>query len=154
MFGDRFFCSYIDKIAKYKFGNPGWEGGSLSHPPPGIPSFSMMQRCNARVRMHLCTCQAALSFNALRKFVIDIPTKMIKKMYSLDEEKGDLVFGRARKPRMLCYISDVGIRGIYLSLTLGTAKFKQLDKSCSLKKKIPIMFYLQRNQFDCQMYEK
>ena len=25
------------------------------------------------------------------------------------------------------FISDVGIRGIYLSLTLGTAKFKQLD---------------------------
>ena len=29
-------------------------------------------------------------------------------------------------------ISDVGICGIYLSLALGTAKFKQLDKSCSL----------------------
>ena len=25
------------------------------------------------------------------------------------------------------FISDVGIRGIYLSLALGTAKFKQLD---------------------------
>ena len=25
------------------------------------------------------------------------------------------------------YISDVEIRGIYFSLTLGTAKFKQLD---------------------------
>ena len=25
------------------------------------------------------------------------------------------------------FISDIGIRGIYLSLALGTAKFKQLD---------------------------
>ena len=25
------------------------------------------------------------------------------------------------------FISDVGFRGIYLSLTLGTAKFKQLE---------------------------
>ena len=31
------------------------------------------------------------------------------------------------------YISDAGIRGIYLSLTLGTAKFKQLDQSYSDK---------------------
>ena len=30
----------------------------------------------------------------------------------------------ARKPRMLYFSSIVGIRGIYLSLTLGAAKFK------------------------------
>ena len=55
-------------------------------------------------------------------------------MFNQDEEKiqfalGNraLVFGRARKPRMLIFISDVEIRDIYLSLTLGTAKFNQLD---------------------------
>jgi hypothetical protein len=31
------------------------------------------------------------------------------------------------------FISEVGIRGIYLSLTLGTAKFKELDESCFSK---------------------
>ena len=41
------------------------------------------------------------------------------------------VFGRARKSSMLYFISDVGTSRIYLSLTLGTAKSKQLDKSCS-----------------------
>ena len=30
------------------------------------------------------------------------------------------------------FISDVGTHGIYVSLTLGTAKFKQQDFSCSL----------------------
>jgi len=46
---------------------------------------------------------------------------LLKKMYNLDEETGnrELVFGRGSKPR--------GIRSIYLSLTLGTAKFNQLD---------------------------
>ena len=56
-------------------------------------------------------------------------------MFNLDEEKivftfGNkaLFFGRARKLRMLCFfISDAEISGIYLSPTLGTAKFKQLD---------------------------
>ena len=35
-----------------------------------------------------------------------------------------------------CYvfISDVGLCGVYLSLTLDTAKFKQLEKSCSFLK--------------------
>ena len=54
-------------------------------------------------------------------------------MFNLDEEKIEFAlcnralvfFGRAKKPRMLCFISDVDIRGIYLSLTLRTAKFKQ-----------------------------
>ena len=40
-----------------------------------------------------------------------------------------LVFSRTRKPSV--FISDVGIRCFYLSLTRGTAKFKQLDESCS-----------------------
>ena len=50
----------------------------------------------------------------------------LKKMFNLGEEKieyalghKELGFGRTRKPRMLCFfISDVGTRGIYLSLTL------------------------------------
>ena len=56
-------------------------------------------------------------------------------MFNLEEEKKnkEVCFGRARKPRMLCFISDVVIRGIYLSLTLGTAKFKQLVESYSLE---------------------
>ena len=32
------------------------------------------------------------------------------------------------------FISDVGICGIYLTLALGTAKFKQIDQLCSLPK--------------------
>ena len=32
------------------------------------------------------------------------------------------------------FISDVGIRGFYLSLAPGTANFKQLDLSCSFGK--------------------
>ena len=42
-------------------------------------------------------------------------------------QQGYMVFGRARMPRMLFFISDVGIRDIYLLLTLGPAKFNQLD---------------------------
>ena len=34
-----------------------------------------------------------------------------------------LIFGRESKPRMLCFISDAGTHGIYLSLTLCTAQF-------------------------------
>ena len=55
-------------------------------------------------------------------------------MFNLEKEKifvhlatRILVFGRARKPKMFVFIFDVGARGIYLSLTLGTAKFKELD---------------------------
>ena len=54
-----------------------------------------------------------------------------KKMFNIDEEKKECTwqheffFGRARKPRV--FFSDVGFCGIFLSLTLGTANFKQLD---------------------------
>ena len=44
------------------------------------------------------------------------------------------------------FISDVGIRGIYFSLTLGTAKFEQLDSSCSLSYK-----FLREPVFECNM---
>ena len=41
-------------------------------------------------------------------------------------KQGDMCFGMASEPRFdFYYISDVGIRGIYLSL--GTVKFKQLE---------------------------
>ena len=40
-----------------------------------------------------------------------------KSKYETGQESGDCNF----------FISDVGIRDIYFSLTLGTAKFKQLD---------------------------
>ena len=39
-----------------------------------------------------------------------------------------LVFWQGKKAeKVVIFISDVEIRGIYLSLTLGSAKFKQLD---------------------------
>ena len=54
-----------------------------------------------------------------------------KKMFSLDEENifvhlaTFLVEQESRE--CFVYISDIGTRGIYLFLTLGTAKFKQLE---------------------------
>ena len=56
-------------------------------------------------------------------------------MYSLDEERiesalgnREILFSAGKEGRECCIsICDVGIRGIYLSLTLGTAKLKQLD---------------------------
>ena len=69
-----------------------------------------------------------------RNFSHGVHTLSLKNVFNQDEEKIQfalgtraLVFGRARKPRMLIFISDVEIRDIYLSLTLGTAKFNQLD---------------------------
>ena len=52
--------------------------------------------------------------------------KMWKKMFNLDEEK--IVFFLAEQDRWECCvsISDVGVSGIYMSLTLGTAKFKPI----------------------------
>ena len=55
--------------------------------------------------------------------------RFLKKNFNPDEEKifvhslTRTCFGRARKPRMFVFISDVGTC-IYLSLTLGTAKLK------------------------------
>ena len=46
-------------------------------------------------------------------------------MLNLDEK--DEVLFLAGQESQECFISDVGICGIYLSLTLGTAKFKQID---------------------------
>ena len=62
-----------------------------------------------------------------------------KKILNQDEKRmctwQQVLFLAGYKNRESCvYISAVGIRGIFLSLTLGTAKFKQLYKSCSLKK--------------------
>ena len=55
-------------------------------------------------------------------------------MYSLDEEKIECEFGNreiwflaGQGSRDCIFTSDVKNRGIYLSLTLGTANFKQLD---------------------------
>jgi len=47
---------------------------------------------------------------------------------------GNKEFLAGQESRECCaFISEVGIRGIYLSLTLGTAKFKELDESCFSK---------------------
>ena len=58
----------------------------------------------------------------------------LKKMFNLHGEKiecalgnEDFCFWKGTKAANVYYISDVKIRGIYFSLTLGTAKFKQLD---------------------------
>ena len=58
-------------------------------------------------------------------------------MFDLDEEmiecaplgNKELFLWQVKKAEDV-FISDVGIRGIHLSLTLGIAKFK-LDQSCS-----------------------
>ena len=54
-------------------------------------------------------------------------------MFNIDEEKikftlgnKDFVFFEKVK-NVVLFISDVGIRGIYLALTFGTVEFKQLD---------------------------
>ena len=47
-------------------------------------------------------------------------------------KQGDGFLARQESEDCFDFISDVGILGIYLSLALGTAKFKQLDLSCSL----------------------
>ena len=63
-------------------------------------------------------------------------------MFNLDEEKIEfslgnraLVFWQGKKAEnVVFFISDVLIRGIYLSLTLGTAKLKKINYYCSLPK--------------------
>ena len=62
-------------------------------------------------------------------------------MFNQDEGKIECVAGN----REICFLAgqesrdcldfiyDVGIRGIYLSLALSTAKFKHLDKSRSFR---------------------
>ena len=62
-------------------------------------------------------------------------------MFNLDKEKIECALGnqefclwQGKQTENVVFISDVGIHGIHLSLTLGTAKFKQLDESCSFKK--------------------
>ena len=41
--------------------------------------------------------------------------------------QGGFGFWQGKKAENFFLISDLGTRGIYLSQTLGTAKFKQLD---------------------------
>ena len=48
-------------------------------------------------------------------------------------KQGDMYLAGQESRDWFDLISDVGIRGIYLSLALGTAKFKQLDSSGSYK---------------------
>ena len=60
-------------------------------------------------------------------------------MFNEDEgmrslKHGDMFLAGQESRDYFDFISDVGIRGIYLSLALGTAKFKQLDQSCSFLK--------------------
>ena len=42
-------------------------------------------------------------------------------------KQGDMFLAEQESRDCFDFISDVGICGIYLSLALGTAKFKQLD---------------------------
>ena len=63
------------------------------------------------------------------------PYKNTKKMFNQDEEKnrmggwkqGDMFLAGQGSQDCFDSISDIGICGIYLSLALGTVKFKQLD---------------------------
>ena len=55
-------------------------------------------------------------------------------MFNLDEEKVSCALGYMDffwQAKKAVFVSDVGICGYYLSLTLGTPEFKQLDLSCS-----------------------
>ena len=62
-------------------------------------------------------------------------------MFNLDEEKIEfaldnraLVFWQGKKAEnVVIFISEVEIRGIYLNLTLGTAKFKQQSQNNKTK---------------------
>ena len=57
----------------------------------------------------------------------------MKKRYNVHLEQG-VLFLEGQENRKCCvFISDIGIRGIYLSLTLCTAKLKLLDESCALQ---------------------
>ena len=51
--------------------------------------------------------------------------------------QGDLFLAGQESRECYIFISDIGIRGIYLSLTLGTAKFKQLDDLSAAFKMFP-----------------
>ena len=56
--------------------------------------------------------------------------KLGKKMFNQDEEQignREKCFWQGKSRDCFGFISDGGIRGNYLSLALGTAKFKQLD---------------------------
>ena len=77
-------------------------------------------------------------------------------MFTLDEEKIECTLGNRalaywhgkKAENVLCFfISDIEIPGIYLSLTLGAYKFKQLDKPCSLSKTPKILFFLHNQMF-------
>ena len=48
--------------------------------------------------------------------------------------KKNVHFWQGKKEKKVELISDVGICAIYLSMTLGTSKFKQLDLSCYFRK--------------------
>ena len=50
-----------------------------------------------------------------------------------DWKQRDMVLAGQESRDCFDLISDVGIRGIYLSLALGTAKFKQLGYPYSFK---------------------
>ena len=49
-------------------------------------------------------------------------------------KQGDMFLAEQESRDCFDFISDVGICGVHLSLALGTAKFKQQDKSCPFKK--------------------
>ena len=57
----------------------------------------------------------------------------LKKRFNQDEEKIECALGNRdfwqdkKAEKLVVFISDVGICGIYLSLHLGTAKFELLD---------------------------
>ena len=67
-----------------------------------------------------------------QKYQQDFEGKMYSSRWRKDRtctwQQGDLVF--AGQESLECFVSiyDVGIRCIYLSLTLGTTKFKQLNE--------------------------
>ena len=55
----------------------------------------------------------------------------MKKIYNVHLATKSFILAGQESRECCVFISDVGICGIYLYLTLGTANFKQLDESCS-----------------------
>ena len=49
-------------------------------------------------------------------------------------KQGDMFLAEQKSRDCFDFISDVGICGVHVSLALGTAKFKQQDKSCPFRK--------------------
>ena len=80
----------------------------------------------------MCTLKIKKTLENGRRGAVHNIKFIMKKVFNLDEEKkGHLAtrsFWQGKKAENVLFLFlTVGTRGIYLSLTLGTARFKQQD---------------------------